>query len=215
MTYRPNFLELYEQNKIFLSEDEKQELDRWLNKNEPVLANSTQGKFFSFFLNGKSCKEIWEMNTAFSYGSILHARILGEWDKRVIEHQKQLLDKTQKRSVQIHLEMSKAILDLIGAQNKVIANRVQKFYETNDEEELPFSIRSTKGLKELIELFYLLSGKSQETEKISGTIKHVLEHNNTKDPLEVEAVASTNGHMANHTNGLIKLLMEKEKNVKT
>jgi hypothetical protein len=48
MTYRPNFLELYEQNKVFLSEDEKQELDRWLNKNEPVLANSTQGKFFSF-----------------------------------------------------------------------------------------------------------------------------------------------------------------------
>lgn len=208
MQYRPNFLELYDSNKEYLNDEEKAELQRWLSKNEPILANSTQGKFFSFFLNGKTCREIWELNTAFSYGAILHARIAGEWDKRVSEHRKQLLDKTQKRSVQIHLEMTRSILDLIGAQNKVIGDKVQKFYETGDEEELPFSIGSTKGLKELIELYYLLMGSKNDHKTISGTIKHIVEGNET---IIAEPVPPPVVQELDHTGNLIKLLEEKEK----
>lgn len=206
MQYRPNFLELFDSNKDYLNDEEKIELQRWLNKNEPLLANSTQGKFFSFFLNGKTCREIWELNTAFSYGSILHARIAGEWDKRVLEHRKQLLDKTQKRSIQVHLEMARATLDLIGAQNKVIADKVQKFYETGDENELPFSIHSTKGLKELIELYHLLMGNGNDHKIISGTIKHIVEGNET---IIAEPVPPPITKELNHTENLMKLLEEK------
>lgn len=208
MPYAPNFLELHQKGEKYLTEEEKEVLSKWLLTNEPILANSTQGKFFSYFLNGQSCQEIWETNKAFSYGAILHARIAGEWDERVVEHRKSLLDKTQKRSIQIQLEMVKSILDVIGAQNKVMSDKVKKFYETGDEDELPFTIKSTKGLKELIELYQLLMSGGDAHKTISGTIslEHVVRGN--------ETVIAESVHPAielSHSESLMKLLEEQEK----
>lgn len=206
MPYAPNFLELHKKGESYLTEEEKEVLSKWLLTNEAILANSTQGKFFSQFLHGQSCSEIWEANKAFSYGAILHARIAGQWDRRLEEHQKSLLDKTQKRAGQISLEMVRSVLDVIGAQSKVMSDKVKKFYETNDESDLPFSIRSTKGLKELIELYQLLMKGGETPKTISGEISPEIKDNET---IIVESINTTTE--LSHSESLIKLLEDKEK----
>lgn len=143
---------------------EKAAFEHFQKSKAPPLAADTQAKLFSLFLNGRTTEEIRQLNPQFSLGQIVHARLVGEWDRRLTEHLDSLLQRTSMRFQQVQLESINFVSDWISAANKQHGEKIAKYLQTGDAVHLQgIEISSLNQYKTAIELLQTLTGQSRTT----------------------------------------------------
>lgn len=145
---------------------------QWLLKRPgPAISPDTQAKWFSLFLQGKSCEKIAELNRGFTLAQVVKCRIDGNWDQRLNEHLNQLLDRVRVQVQQTTLEGVNFIRDQLAVAHKMFGDDLSRYLQSGNKDDLPeFSIKNFKQYKEAVELLKTLTG--QDTKKISGEVLH-------------------------------------------
>lgn len=172
-----------------LNDRELQALHRFRSSQQAPLAPDTQAKLFKLFLNGKTTSEIQRLNPQFTFGQIVNARVMGEWDRRFNEHLDELLNNTASRVRQVTMESINFVCDLLSVTHQMHSDRIKKFLQTGDPSELgTLQINSLQGYKQGVELLQKLTGQDkQQNVKVDGTITHKAEapsHANQPSPEE-------------------------------
>jgi hypothetical protein len=187
-----------------LDEREVAAFRRWQNSKQPPLSPDTQAKLFALFLNGRTTEQIRKANEQFSLGQIVHARIVGEWDRRYQEHIDSLLENTKQRYQQVTLESVGFIADLLAATNKMHGDRITRFIQTGDPKELgDLQINSLQGYKTAVELLQKLTGQDKQ-QKVGGEI--VVTHKADESMQQTQQRAPDSEEAA----GILKLLLGKK-----
>lgn len=153
-----------------LDERERQALAKWKLSTHPALSPDLNAKLFRLFLNGKSTHEIHRINSQYSLGQIVDARIKGEWDRRSQEHLDELLTGVKLRVQQVTLETIDFFADLIAAANTMHGDAIKKYLQTRNPDDLgKLRIDSLDGYKKAIELFQKLTGQDKQS-NVGGTL---------------------------------------------
>ena len=100
------------------------------------LASSTAEKFFSLYIHGYNCKEIHEINSSFPIGMIIHAKVKFRWDQRRDEHVQELMGRVREKVMLTQLESAHYLTDVLSAVHKLHGQKVKKFMQTGNEEDL-------------------------------------------------------------------------------
>lgn len=150
-----------------LSEDEADELQRWLSKEKPPIAVSTAAKLFEIFIQGQTCKQIHKLNPQFDYGAIIHARIRDGWDEKRAEYVAHAYGSIREKVIKAQMdaiEMTANLLSVTAEQNN---KKYLKYLQTKDEQELKGSIQieSLKQFKEAVESLQKLTGQDKDATK--------------------------------------------------
>jgi hypothetical protein len=154
-----------------LNPRERAAYDLYIQKGMPDISPVTQAQFLSLFLRGKTCEEIHQINSSFPLGAIVKCRVDGDWDKRLEDYRNMLFDTVRDRVIQIEMESTVFLTDLLAAAHKQHGDKVKKYLQTGDKSELgELQITSIKNYKETLEL--LLKSTGQDSEK---TVRHKIE----------------------------------------
>jgi hypothetical protein len=157
---------------VKLDEREEQALVKWQHSQHPAIAPETQARLFRLYLNGKSTHEIHRLNQQFSLGQIVNAKIQGKWDERVEQHVDELLNGVKARVQQVTLESIDFVADLISAANKLYGERIKRYLQTENPEDLgDLQISSLDGYRKAIELLQKLTGQDKQ-QKGEVTVLH-------------------------------------------
>lgn len=168
-----------------LSKAERLAYDSWCARSEPALSPQFQAQLFELFLNGSSCEEIVKLNPGLQLGSVVAARIRGNWDERRDEHLNKLLEGIRERVQQVTLETVEVMADTLAVANKMHAKKLKKYLQTGNPEDLKgidFTPTSMRQYKDVVDLLMKLTGQDKQ-QKVSGEIKHTVD-----TPVPVAAV---------------------------
>ncbi len=138
----------------------------------PPLAPSTAGRMFEAYLQGQSCEDIMKLVPGIQLGQIVHARVVGDWDKKRDEHLERLLTTLRGRVEQAELETVDLFVNLIAASKKVIAEKVKRYLISGNEEDLK-GVPVATSLKEWNALVQLMKESTgQNVKKVEGRMEH-------------------------------------------
>jgi hypothetical protein len=171
-----------------LTKIEPRELEAYkyfCSSKQPTIAPSTEEKMFGLFLQGKSCEDIRKVVPGFTLGSIVHARVHSEWDRRKDEHREKLLNSMQSRIQQTQMEAVDYICDLIAATHKLNRDKLHRYILNGDEADLE-GIGMSAAYKSALEMFFKLTG--QDNKKV---VKGEITHNHTGAGLPPTIESST------------------------
>jgi hypothetical protein len=189
----------------WLEKPEREALDYFVkNRNlpgsryAPISASVALG-MFNLYLNGRSIREIWDMNrAAFGFGQVVHAAVEGNWFEHKAKYLEGLFESAALRAKQAVAEGAEFTADMMAAAHKLHGMAIRKFLQTGNIEDLgAMGITSLRQYKELIEIHMKLTGQDK-VQKVGGTIKHEHSHTirvPTAPPPEVPA-ASTLGFLS-------------------
>jgi hypothetical protein len=151
------------EKEALLSPRELREYQIYMRLRQPPMAQSTQLQFFQLFLNASSCEEIVRLNPGgFSLGAIVRARLENNWDELLAQHRAELMYKIKDRVQQVSLETVNRLCDELAASNKLNVDKVKKFLQTGDPEELKGTdVGSMKHMEKMIEGLAKLLGTDQ------------------------------------------------------
>jgi hypothetical protein len=147
-----------------LSDREREELERFLATDKPPLSPNTAVKLYELFLAGHTCEEIQKQNRQFSLGMIVHARIRDDWDGHRQRYLSDLYSQASKRFGQVQLESVNFLADSFAAVHKLNGDKVKRFLQTGDPEDLAgvgFLPSSVKAYKDLWETMLKITGKDK------------------------------------------------------
>lgn len=152
----------------YLDKREAGALEYFLDKRDPPLAATTAARMYTLFLEGKSPEDIRKLNPGFSLGSIVHARVVGRWDENRLSYISDLMKQVNARQLQVQLETSEVVFELMQATNKNVGDGINKYLMSRDPKDLPFKVDSLHTYEKLIGLFRLVTG--QDGKKIELTM---------------------------------------------
>lgn len=195
-----------EKSNVNLDDREQYALTRWQNSNHPPLAPETQARLFKLFLNGKSTHEIHRLNSQFSLGQIVHARIKGEWDRRAEQHLDELLNGVKARVQQVTLESITFVADLLAAANQMHGEAIKKYLQSGNPDDLgALQIQTLDGYRKAVELLQKLTGQDKQ-QKGEMTVVH-------KADESMQNVGKPNMSSAEEAARILELLVKaKDKN---
>lgn len=160
------------------------------------LSDDTAGAFFNLFLNGYDTKEIWKMNKAFRYETIVWARIKFDWDRQKEEHVAaltvQIRDKVQKSQ----LEMTGLLADLMSVAAKQHGEKIKRYLQTGNAKDLEgaLGIDSIASMSKIIEGLAKITGQDRmhkvKTENTQNLNVNVQAGAQSEDMLSPEAAAT-------------------------
>lgn len=142
------------------------------------ISTGTAMALFQLFLNGRSLREIYDLNQHFSFGQVVHAAVDGRW----ADHRKVYLDtlfaNQTLRAQQVAAEGAEFTGDIMAAAHKLHGAAVRKFLQSGDVADLgAMGIGSLAQYQKVAELHQKLTGQDKvQTQKVSGTVKHKHEH---------------------------------------
>lgn len=138
-------------------------LVKYIEDGKHPLAQETALKFFELYLRGNSCGEIHRLNKAFSYESILWARVKYDWDKMKDDSTRQLMASIQEKVVQAQLETTSFMADLLVATSKKHGDKIKKFIQTGNEDDLgdALSVDSLFALLKVAEGLQKITGQDK------------------------------------------------------
>lgn len=179
--------------KTNLSPSELVTYQEYVDSGKPPLSPQVQKQLYELFLNGKSCSEIVRLNPNFSLGMVLRARVDGRWDDLRDAHVAELLSGVRERVQHTQTEAVNFACDLMSAVHKLQGDRIKKYLQTGDQEELG-KLAETLNLRSyqtVVEMLLKLTG--QETnKKVNGEIlhKHTVEQSPTAVKLNPSKAAA-------------------------
>jgi hypothetical protein len=125
-----------EKARAILSIPEYNMLIAYVEAGKHQLAPETAAKFFELYLTGNSCAEIHRLNKAFPYEAILWARVKFDWDKQKDDAQVDLMSAVREKVIRAQLETTSFMADLLVATSKKHGDKIKKFIQTGNEEDL-------------------------------------------------------------------------------
>src|SRR6185436_3133870 len=169
-----------------LDERERYALKKWQSSDHPPLSHELNAKLFRLFLNGKTTHEIHRLNSQYSLGQIVNARIKGEWDRRYQEHLDELLTGVKLRVQQVTLETIDFFADLISAANQMHGDAIKRYLQTKDPKDLGgIQITNLAGYKTAIELLQKLTGQDKQN-KVGGELTVIHEAGESMKAVETK-----------------------------
>lgn len=155
-----------------------------IERKEPFLSGSLSDQLYSLYEAGRTCEEIQALNKGISLGTIIRARIDNNWDERKLTYLEGLQARARTQAHQLSLESLSFLGDLMTAFHKHDRNKLQRFIQTGDADELKgVMIQDPATLKmyqNVVELLMKLTG--QDATKTVSTVNGVVEHHHTLDP---------------------------------
>lgn len=146
-----------------------------VERKEPFLSPGLQDQLYSLYQMGKTCDEIQALNPKLSLGIIVRARVDYGWDQRRAEYLQSMVDKARQQATQLSHESLGFIGTLLTAFHKHDQERLLRFIQTGDMEELKGALMvsnsNLKVYKETLELLLKLTGQDT-TKKVSGSVTH-------------------------------------------
>lgn len=136
-----------------LPQDELVLVQSYLDKGGHQLSPDTAAKFYELFLNGSDCKEIHRLNKPFPYEAILIARVKYNWDFQRDEYAFKLQSGIKDKVMRAQLETTELMTDLLVAAKKKHGDKLKRYLQTGDEEDLKgsFNIDSLHNLLKIVE----------------------------------------------------------------
>lgn len=155
----------------------------------PTIAPSTSSRMFEAYLQGKSCDDIQKLMSGFTLGQIVHARVLGEWDRLRDEYLDRLLVDVRRRVQQSELETIDLVADLLAASKRVITEKLRRFLINNDPEELKgVPVATTiKEWSNLVALLMTVTGRG-DVKRMKGEVE--VEHHHSFEPASIPVSAT-------------------------
>jgi hypothetical protein len=148
-----------------LTPEERTAYEEYMASGKPPLSLQTSLQLYELFVQGTGCEDIRRLNTNFSLGMIVRARIEHRWDERRDAHLAELYEQTGTRLRQTVMEGVNFIGDLLSSAHRRYGDRIKKFLQTGDEAELgDLSITSIKQYKEVVEILMKMSGADNKKE---------------------------------------------------
>jgi hypothetical protein len=133
---------------------------------------------FDMFMQGKTCEDIRKTTPEYSLGQIAHARVLGDWDRKVEEHTEALLNNVVHRVQTVSLESINYICDWLSAHHKAHSDKMMKYFLSGDSSELDTVPNNLKAYAEAVQLLRSLTGQDKTTKgsdlppyRVAPTIK--------------------------------------------
>jgi hypothetical protein len=126
------------------------------------LAPQTAIQFFSLFLQGKTLKEIADINPQYSLGTITNSAVEGRWDLKYKEYLEELYTKARTRVAQTAAEGVGFIADLLAVTHIKDGTKLKRYIQTEDPDCLKggnFEIQSLRQYKEAVEVLMKLTGQ--------------------------------------------------------
>lgn len=166
----------------YLSSEEKEELQKY---EEEVLAKDPRrtlgtkpaAAFFELFLNGYSTKEIHNLNKAYDWGMIIHARVKYEWDEQRQEYMKDLFAGVREKVLKTQVEGIHFLNDFLSAAHKCYGDKLKMYLQTGDPTLLRgLKLESLHSYGKAVALLAKLTGQ----EKNIGSLEVLLKDAETK-----------------------------------
>lgn len=157
---------------------EKTAYDYTLSHKEAFLSPVLADQLYRLFESGKTCEEIKDLNKGLTLGSIVRARIDHGWDERRFAYFESLKDRARGQAQQLALESLNFLGDFLTAFHRHDKEKLQRFIQTGDEEELGGALITTgaslKTYQSVVELLMKLTGQDVSKVKVdvSGTVEH-------------------------------------------
>lgn len=167
MTQESNLITIEEtfDNKCIriLSEEEYTLVKKYLETGGKKLSTETAASFFSMYLNGYDTKEIYRLNKAFPYESILIARVTGDWDKEKEDYLNKLQENIKEKLLKAQLESINFLSDLLSATHKKHGDKIKKFLTSGNEKDLEgtMSVDSVSQLLKVVEGLNKVTGQDR------------------------------------------------------
>lgn len=175
----PNEDSFEEKARKLLTLPEANMLVAYVNAGRHQLAPETAVKFFELYLNGNNCSEIHRLNKAFPYEAILWARVKYDWDKAKDDATHSLMLAVKEKVVRAQLETTSFMADLLVATSKKHGDRIKKYIQTGNEEDLgdALSVDSLHALLKVAEGLQKITGqdkiqkiKTEHTENLNVSV---------------------------------------------
>jgi hypothetical protein len=149
-----------------------------VDRKEPFLSPSLQDELYSLYQDGKTCEEIQALNKNLSLGMIVRARVDHEWDEKRAAYLKSMFDRAKGQAVQLSLESMGFLGDLLTAFHKHDRQKLQKFIQTGNPDELEGAMMTSasnlKLYRDVLELLLRLTGQGEtKTQRVSGVVEHL------------------------------------------
>ena len=146
-----------------LGPEEQKALERFKEEGAYALSPTLASSFFSLFLQGKTLKEIHEMNRAIPFGAIVDARVRYGWDAARDQYVFELQSGIVRRMIQTQMESANFLADVMAATHKKHGTAIKKYLQTGNEDDLQgFNIESITSYGKLIESIMKITGKDKE-----------------------------------------------------
>lgn len=148
-----------------LSERDVIKLKEYIDAGKYQIATDTIAAFFELYLNGNEPTEIARINKGFPVEQINWAMVKYDWpvqrDQYMFDLQKNIRDKV----IKAQLEATSLITDMITVSNKKNSEKLKKYIQTGDEEQLKgvMNIESLNGLLKTIEGLQKITGQDRTT----------------------------------------------------
>ena len=164
-------------------------LKAYIESGRHQLAPDTALKFFELFLNGIEAEEIHRLNKAFPYEAILWAQAKFNWPHQRDEYIAKLSTTVRDKVIKAQLETTGLLTDMLAAANKHHGDKVKKFLQTGDQEDLKgaLSIDSVGSLLKIVDGLQKITGqnnvqrvKSESTQTLNLNV-NAGKHDETMD----------------------------------
>ena len=152
-----------------LSVGEYNMLKAYIEGGRHPLSPDTSARFFELYLNGSTCAEIHRLNKAFPYEAILWSRVKYNWDNEKDLYISTLQTQVREKVIKAQLETTNLLSDLLVATNKRHSDKLKRYIQTGDEEELKgvMSIDTIRELGKLSESLLKITGQDRVTKNLN------------------------------------------------
>jgi hypothetical protein len=156
------------------TEREEAAYRKHIEKGEAGLTPGFAAQLYELYLNGLSLDQIVERHRGLRLGELVRAAKEGDWPKRRLDYQNELLDTVRARVQQVQAESIFATTQLVAVMNKRFSDKALKFLETGDEKALDdIKEWSLPQFKTLVELLMRLTGQGGEKKvHVQGKVEH-------------------------------------------
>lgn len=150
----------------FLTPREAHALRYFKSAKQAEIAPSKAAEMYELFINGKDCEEIRKLNSGFSLGQIVHARVRDDWDLKRDGHQQRLVETVVPQVMQTQMEASLFVKDLLAAAIKLHWEKIQRYLQDGNEIHLkgtPLEGGATlKQIRDIIDTLQAATGQDKK-----------------------------------------------------
>jgi hypothetical protein len=145
---------------VVLDPREKGALTYFKTSGSHAVAADTAERMFFLFLRGLGTEDIRKLAPGFSLAQIVHARVVGKWDRRRAEYDAQLTTTGVETVNRARAELAVFLGDAIAAATAVGREKLQRYALSRNPDDLgSLELSTMKDLKAALELLLKTTGQ--------------------------------------------------------
>jgi len=154
-----------------LGPEEQRALQKFRAEGGHSLSPTASAGFLALFIQGKSLREIHDLNRAIPFGSIVEARLRYGWDSTKEQYIQDLQSGVVKRMIQAQMESVNFLADVMAATHKKYGGAIKKYLQSGNKDDLEgFDIESISSYQKVIDSVLKITGKDKESKiRIDGS----------------------------------------------